>query len=540
MKPRFAAPLLAAAVLLSGLPVFAQSQARIVRLSYIAGDVEINRNGQGFERALMNMPIVESTRLWTRDDSEAEVEFEDGSTVRLAPNSSMGFSRLGLQTDGIRATTIDVDEGTVYFDLVRPEHDPYLLRLGRQELNVARAVRFRAQVQHDQAILAVLKGDLDIGGQLRAVTVHKNESITLDFTDFGHYVLANVIQPDPYDQWNDERVKAREAYSIATANYSGYPQYGWSDLSYYGASTYVPGYGYVWRPYGVANSWDPFSYGAWSYYPSFGYTWVSSYPWGWLPYRYGQWSYIPSLGWGWIPGGSFGSVWWQGPTVVGGPPGYLPPVVPRHGGPNPPSVVVVGTPAPTNPGWHFKLPPGDGPTRPAVRGGLIAGSGGGVSNGAITGGAAAANLHDGPNGASTIVEGHRDDDFGRGRPAEHRGGGPVVSSGIVEQPSVSQRGPMVNVQPGQRMGPEVGYRPTYRPDSHAGPSPAASYHGYSGGGASASAPSVRMGGGGGGSAAPSASMGGGGGGARSAPASVSSGTSSRGGESNSGGGRVKQ
>src|SRR5437016_2859948 len=62
------------------LPALANSQARIVRLSDVEGTVQIDRDaGQGYERAFLNMPIVQGTKLWTKDDGRAEVEFEDGT-----------------------------------------------------------------------------------------------------------------------------------------------------------------------------------------------------------------------------------------------------------------------------------------------------------------------------------------------------------------------------------------------------------------------------------------------------------------------------
>ena len=49
---------LVCALLLVG-SAFSDSKARIVRLSYVSGDVQIDRaQGQGFERAVMNMPTA--------------------------------------------------------------------------------------------------------------------------------------------------------------------------------------------------------------------------------------------------------------------------------------------------------------------------------------------------------------------------------------------------------------------------------------------------------------------------------------------------
>src|SRR5271166_3037995 len=101
-KPRFHSMILTAmACALFALPALAESQARIVRLSDVQGTVQIDKNtGLGFENAFLNLPITQGTRLKTLQNGRAEVEFEDGSALRLAPNSTIEFSTLGLSDAG--------------------------------------------------------------------------------------------------------------------------------------------------------------------------------------------------------------------------------------------------------------------------------------------------------------------------------------------------------------------------------------------------------------------------------------------------------
>jgi len=65
-------------------PVTGNSKIRIVRLSEVKGEVQLDRQtGKGFENAMANLPVVEGEKLKT-GNGVAEVEFEDNSTVRLA------------------------------------------------------------------------------------------------------------------------------------------------------------------------------------------------------------------------------------------------------------------------------------------------------------------------------------------------------------------------------------------------------------------------------------------------------------------------
>src|SRR5882672_12707886 len=77
---------------------FADSQVRIVRLSSVDGDVQIDRNaGQGWEKAFLNLPITQGVKLQTGSDGRTEVEFEDGTVARLAPGTAVEFSQLALR-----------------------------------------------------------------------------------------------------------------------------------------------------------------------------------------------------------------------------------------------------------------------------------------------------------------------------------------------------------------------------------------------------------------------------------------------------------
>jgi hypothetical protein len=79
------------------LPAAADSQARIVRLSDVQGTVQIDKNsGLGFENAFVNLPVTQGTQLRTRENGRAEIEFEDGGTLRVTPNTTVEL-RLSLR-----------------------------------------------------------------------------------------------------------------------------------------------------------------------------------------------------------------------------------------------------------------------------------------------------------------------------------------------------------------------------------------------------------------------------------------------------------
>src|SRR5690349_10080030 len=120
----------AALFCLLSLPAFSKSQVRIVRLSYIAGGVQIDRGTGHYDNAILNLPIVQGTKLKTASDGRAEVEFEDGSTLRLAANSEVQFPELSLGDSGGKLSTVQLNQGTAYVNFAGDKNDELTITFG--------------------------------------------------------------------------------------------------------------------------------------------------------------------------------------------------------------------------------------------------------------------------------------------------------------------------------------------------------------------------------------------------------------------------
>jgi len=336
--------LMAAALVAGVLPpkALADSNARIVRLSYVDGEAQIDRrDGRGFEHAFLNMPLGPGTRVSTRDDGRAEIEFEDMSTVRLTPGTLVETQSLDLRSSGAKYTLVDLQEGTAYFNIRKLDDDnDFRVTTGRREFSPTRASRFRLRVDRSQVVLAVFKGEVEVIGEGSSLTVRKDETLTLDLEDPARYFLAKGVSGDRYDEWDQERDQYRDRYASA-GNYRGYSSaysYGVSDLNYWGSYTYISGYGYMWRPNYYGVNWNPYANGAWYWYPGSGWIWVSAYPWGWMPFRYGNWYYIGGHGWCWSPGNHWRH-WSPVVAVHNPPPGHVVPTPPPPTGRRDPVIV---------------------------------------------------------------------------------------------------------------------------------------------------------------------------------------------------------
>lgn len=302
------------------IPSFADSQARIVRLSQVDGDVQIDRNiGRGYEKAFINLPVTQGAKLRTGSDARAEIEFEDGSTLRVTPGTVVEFSELARRDSGARASRLNLQTGTAYLNFKADKSEQeFMVGFGPQMLALTKPAHLRLELKDTDATLAVFKGNVAVEGGSNKVQVEKKHSASFDLTGASPYTLANNLEPDPYDDWDKQQDKYHQQYSASVSNSYSANAYGASDLNYYGSFYDMPGYGMMWQPYLVGAGWDPFMNGAWMWYPGSGYAWISSYPWGWMPYRYGSWTFLQSYGWFWQPG-SMRSGWNTMPQITNPP-----------------------------------------------------------------------------------------------------------------------------------------------------------------------------------------------------------------------------
>jgi hypothetical protein len=346
------------------ISALAESNVRIVRLSEVQGAVQMDRaTGDGFDKAFINLPVIEGSKIKTGKDGRAEVEFEDGSALRLAPNSEIDFARLALGDDGQKISTVQLISGAVYANLhpanahatKRDDNsgektgDHFALNFADESISVAQAAHFRVELEGaNKASLAVFKGKVSASGPSGEFDVaekhgasvlfakdelakndaaegidkskdEKEVSAQSDSSAKDTFTVAKNYQTESSDEWDRQQSEYHDRYaSVGTSNVLTPYGYGMSDLNYYGNFMNVAGYGSVWQPYFMGASWSPFQDGGWAFYPGGGYAFVSGYPWGWAPYHSGNWIFIPGYGWVWEPG-AYGNSFYGVPQLVNAP-----------------------------------------------------------------------------------------------------------------------------------------------------------------------------------------------------------------------------
>jgi len=309
--------LMAAALVGVALPARAEdySNIRIVRLSFVEGDVQYRRGGEEWATAGINLPIQKGFSLKS-GDGYAEVEFENGLTVRMANSTLLSFTELAL-VDGHRVTRLTIGSGTAIITANLGKLDELSVSISKpgatvsSELNVPHSGRFRVDDSPTENWVTVFHGKVDFTSSTGVISLTGHQTVHEGGAGSSEAQIVRSPAPDAFDKWVSQREDAMGPAQRDTADYLQNRSYstGFADLYNYGTWVDLPGYGFGWQPWGMGAGWMPFMDGMWSFMPMTGWNWMSNEPWGWMPYHFGGWLDVMGMGWVWVPGG--GNLMWQ-------------------------------------------------------------------------------------------------------------------------------------------------------------------------------------------------------------------------------------
>ena len=233
--------------------------AQVVRISHLEGDVRIARASanqkskhEAWETAEMNLPLATGDSLVTGGDGRAEIEFENASTVYLAPNSVLAFDDLHA-TSGVPHSEIDLLSGTVtiHLDSLKPG-EAFYLRTPTNDLltRFPQKADMRVSSYADGMALVSLKsGILNVpGGGKEVITPGK-----VLFFNKEHMQTAPLEKTEDFtafDAWVADRHEARTEAIDEEMKEAGLttPVPGIADMKGQGRFYPCEPYGTCWEP----------------------------------------------------------------------------------------------------------------------------------------------------------------------------------------------------------------------------------------------------------------------------------------------------
>ncbi len=307
--------------------------ARVVRISFIRGDVQIRRAAsedpsekQEWERAALNLPIVEGDEISTGKETVVEIQLDSSKHIRLWENAYLKFTT--LRDEGVAVSlpqgtmsfrALSFDKSKSYFEIDAPATTLSIEQAGMYRIDAGSTGNAEIRVSASE------NGEAKVYTKTSGFTLRSGRTarIFIEGSYAGDYETSDAPRvPDLFDEW----VLQRDAVAVKRLNESYYDKYydrdqfGAEDLNEYGDWIYTKKYGYVWKPYpntlsGYAD-WTPYRYGHWRWVPFYGWTWVNDEPWGWATYHHGRWIWDGGF-WVWAPypNARWRRSWWQ-PAMI--------------------------------------------------------------------------------------------------------------------------------------------------------------------------------------------------------------------------------
>jgi hypothetical protein len=287
-------------------------QARYARVGDFDGTVQVQlQAADDWQPARRNLPLRELSWLRTEGSSRVEVELDDGSFLRLGPDSLAELSDYTRLSTGQRITLISLDHGVAYFTGAAEGKDALVVAVPGAQVTIRQGARLRLEARDPWSLIAAADGTARFSSPTAEFDLAAGQMVKLDPGHPARFFLNREIPPLATDRWCDERDQV--LLSTTSAAHAPLLRYGLADLDAYGVWIQSGDFGAVWKPKAPAG-WAPFRNGKWLWYDGLGYTWISDDPWGWLPYHYGRWMQQEGTGWVWAPGESAvfkpGEVYW--------------------------------------------------------------------------------------------------------------------------------------------------------------------------------------------------------------------------------------
>jgi ferric-dicitrate binding protein FerR (iron transport regulator) len=199
------------------------SHARVVSLSLVSGTVIARRSGSTkWAPAVVDTPIEEGVSIATAKHSIAEVQFENGSTVRLGELSCVDFTQLALAPRRGHINHLTLVLGFATLHVMPKRHDEYILNASGARLTPQGKAEFRTDLTHHARLrVEVMSGHIQVQAahSNQSERLAKNQALAYDNSGSGAFQVTDSIQMDDWDKW----VQARDREQ---ANLAGYAD-GW-------------------------------------------------------------------------------------------------------------------------------------------------------------------------------------------------------------------------------------------------------------------------------------------------------------------------
>jgi hypothetical protein len=285
----------------------AESKLGEGRISLVQGQVFIQAmDEREWTEASVNLPIADGDRIVTEQDGRVELQFQNGTYLRVGEESQVDIIALN-SVQGKCFVHLNQLEGRIYVNHrpITGEDSSLYIDLPYGVLSSYIPSRFKVDLTSSETRIFVLEGSVEFKSDGRPLSLTQGK--TLIVREGGFAEVGQLYGRDGWDRWNktrdNELLQRRYAQKYLPPDLEPYGY----EMEGNGRWVYTPEYQYVWVPT-VVIGWTPFQYGYWAWRRGI-YCWVPRELWGWVPFHYGRWVHTSNHGWAWVPPSRQGIIW---------------------------------------------------------------------------------------------------------------------------------------------------------------------------------------------------------------------------------------
>jgi len=297
-------------------------------IKYDGKDPKVFREGEKFaEIAVLNLPLAPGDTIWTTDSRRCEIQFDNGTIIRLDLNTELKIETILAQSLSSRKkmSNLLLRQGGIYvmykeynfnemFQVITPNTAVKMKNNAVAMIRIQNDGSTDVQVKYGKAY-ALFGPDED---HLEEKKINKLERLTISKDNKSQ--LGAYLDNTDFELWNnsinENFEELHEGKSAIPEPILRYPKaivyFAQKYSNRYGEWVWDNLYGYVWVPYFNQyfpwGNWDPYFYGNWREINGQLF-WVPGEPWGWVPYHLGLWTWDKNRGWMWLPGSLFAPAW---------------------------------------------------------------------------------------------------------------------------------------------------------------------------------------------------------------------------------------
>jgi hypothetical protein len=305
--------------LLSWQFVAAEDGSSYGHVSFIEGQARVMRADEAQDAAVVNLPLVPGDTIATGDGGRCELQFDNGTVIRLDKNTRLRITTVQAPalTSRWKITSLHLLQGQLYalpqtyneevFQVITPH------AAAKLESRAAATIRVRADqgtfFYSDGGKFEVLYGDDP--RSLNKARVRPGQAFVVDNAD--RIAVSDEKRNLEFIAWNEyvnrhfkelhagiSKLPPKLKFEDGLLRYWAMT---WSPV--YGEWSYDEIFGYVWRPFSesFARFDRPFFDADYARINGRLYL-VPRESWGWVPAHMGTWVWL-KRGWTWVPGSYF-------------------------------------------------------------------------------------------------------------------------------------------------------------------------------------------------------------------------------------------